>query len=349
MIEYIYSQEIRDYHKELGIEFSDEEKADLIWKAIFCKRSEVFDSLRELALETEDRDLKKQIAARLKYEEEKLAVFKENNSAGYIYVVYDEKRSVCGSFCEFSDAWACALKLKAFCEIEKQQIFSEDIGENFMFLQNSRENLGVDVFEPDDMDDYETGKYKAAPISRIEIDEEGTIQWVASAEYMTNERLHSCYEKTFQIVRFGIYNLQLGLPLPERFVVGGVKNVVTGEFGYMEDDICYQAGTSEVDGWFLRKDGFWRNETVSIQCLDRGPDFETDTEAFMAIQAYDEWEETVNWYLYKSGDVDSDTRYKRYERAKWNFINASREYARKNLDEPNVFNVQSVEELFIRE
>ena len=72
MVEYIYSKAIRDYHKEIGHTYSDYEKAYLIWCAVFNKRSEIMESLKELAVETSDEELKKEIGEVFVFEEEKL-------------------------------------------------------------------------------------------------------------------------------------------------------------------------------------------------------------------------------------------------------------------------------------
>lgn len=61
MLELIPSKDMRKYLAEQGREFSDFEKATLIYNSWGNKKSEIEQALRELALSTQDEKLIRQI------------------------------------------------------------------------------------------------------------------------------------------------------------------------------------------------------------------------------------------------------------------------------------------------
>ena len=75
MFELVPSECMRKYYEETGFTFTDFQKATLIWNAPERNRQGILDALGELAEETDDERLKKQIDERLHYEEKALEKF----------------------------------------------------------------------------------------------------------------------------------------------------------------------------------------------------------------------------------------------------------------------------------
>lgn len=69
MFEIVPSQVMRQFYDEIGFEFTDFQKATLIWNAPGKNRQEILDALKELADETKDSVTRQQILERLAYEE----------------------------------------------------------------------------------------------------------------------------------------------------------------------------------------------------------------------------------------------------------------------------------------
>lgn len=127
MFELVPSNYMRKYFKEIGFEFSDFEKATLIWEAEGKTWKERLDALRELAETTEDPITRKQVLERIAFEEKAFAVLKSNPSENYVYVVEDsEDRYSCGFFADYQLAekyvQTYSKEYEHRCAIEKQQI-----------------------------------------------------------------------------------------------------------------------------------------------------------------------------------------------------------------------------------
>ena len=78
MIEIVPSEHAREVLRGKR-EFTDFEKATLIWNSPIASLDEKIESLRELAGRTEDETLKKQIRERLEYEKKAFELFVEND------------------------------------------------------------------------------------------------------------------------------------------------------------------------------------------------------------------------------------------------------------------------------
>lgn len=68
MFELVPSKYMREYFKKVGFEFSDFQKATLIWNAREKTREEILSALRELTETTEDAKTRKQVLERINYE-----------------------------------------------------------------------------------------------------------------------------------------------------------------------------------------------------------------------------------------------------------------------------------------
>lgn len=97
MLEIIDSNYTRNRYEEIGFQLSDFQKATLIWNKPNTTRQERLSALAELAIKTDDVDLKSQIDERIFYEEKVMKQFKHDSGSETLYVVFDsEDRCVCG-------------------------------------------------------------------------------------------------------------------------------------------------------------------------------------------------------------------------------------------------------------
>lgn len=124
------SKDMQKYMAENNLEFSDFEKAALIYNsALSVKEKHV--ALKRLAKETSDEALKQQIADRLNDDRRDMEAFM-NNAEGYVYVVLklnDRDKYFGNEYGHFSD-WqtACANGMALGCEfgIKKFRIISSE-------------------------------------------------------------------------------------------------------------------------------------------------------------------------------------------------------------------------------
>lgn len=100
MLELIPSAWMREHLKKQNWEPTDWERASMIWHHPEITRQERFEALRELAENTENALLKKQIEERMMYEEEVLHKMQDNAQGQYIYTVCDKDGY---SICHFTD------------------------------------------------------------------------------------------------------------------------------------------------------------------------------------------------------------------------------------------------------
>lgn len=133
MFELVPSEWMRKYLKEQGREFSDKEKAALIWNAPNRTLSERLEALEELARGSSDETLKKQIKERSEYEAAAFETFKENPDGKFVYVIEDDDSETYGFFAHFDGAAEYAAEaLKSFEEygcvfhIEKYSVILKD-------------------------------------------------------------------------------------------------------------------------------------------------------------------------------------------------------------------------------
>lgn len=87
MDDLIPSKQISDYLKEKNVEFTDFEKATLIFNNKFLSKDTKHQKLKEIAQKTENQELKKQIQERLQFEEEFYRLFLTNDNNQYMYTI----------------------------------------------------------------------------------------------------------------------------------------------------------------------------------------------------------------------------------------------------------------------
>ena len=131
MFELVPSEYMRELFRKNNYEFSDFNKATIIWNRKDVRREERISALKELAVNTEDQELKQQILDRLYYEDSMLERHKNNKNKKCVYVVLDSDECGCGYFSDYDLAYEYGKEIAAHYDedkfsIEKQYIISEE-------------------------------------------------------------------------------------------------------------------------------------------------------------------------------------------------------------------------------
>ncbi len=221
MFELVPSHFMKDYFSEVGFEFSDFQKATLIWNALGKTRSEITAALEELAATTDCEITKRQIRERLEFEKKKYDVFRDNSSARYVYVIEDRAcRRSFGYFAEYEKALKYALKYsdehKTECSVNKQLIVKTE--ESF---KRREETAGLSVYEGETDGFHLCG---GEPVSGVSLDRRGRIQRIWSCELpeeeesAVNESREDRFEHPFIKIPF---QMEIGAP---------AKNIISGAY-----------------------------------------------------------------------------------------------------------------------
>ena len=124
----LISKDVQKYMAEKGLEFSDLEKAAIIYNSRLPIK-EKHETLEKLAEETEDGALKQQIADRLHDDRQVMETF-ANNAEGYVYVVMladsTGEEQVYGYFADLQTACANAMTKGRGFGIEKFKVISSE-------------------------------------------------------------------------------------------------------------------------------------------------------------------------------------------------------------------------------
>lgn len=128
---YIPSPEVKEALFESKREFSDWEKATIIWNSSLDYSAKLRE-LKVLSNNTLDEALIKQIDERIRYEQDAMRLFKENNK-GFVYVLYSYEMGpegyLYGYYGSFDLAWNDGIDagygMEGFC-IKKHQILYDD-------------------------------------------------------------------------------------------------------------------------------------------------------------------------------------------------------------------------------
>lgn len=275
MFDLVPSKYMRKFYKESGFEFTDFQKATLIWNAPDRTWKEILDALNELAEETVDDSVKQQISERIAYEKNAFAAFLDNSDSRHVYVVEDyEDGSSCGFFQTYEMALKYAVKYakkyETQCSIQKQLIVRDVEDETVRNPMRGNPNMGFKCPEYSD--------YDGAPIGRVLLNKEGKIMSVMSSELPEEEKVVDEYKKerfeyAFMKVPFA---MQVGIL---------VRNVVTGDYGvlaqgkehwdeYMqriEDRNLYvDFSDVQVIVYKLTEKGYWSHEHINPMYLEVG-------------------------------------------------------------------------------
>lgn len=123
MLDFI-SKTLREYMSENGLEFTDFERAGLIYNS-YLLPEEKHKRLEMLLAETGDEKLRAQLEKRLRSDMEDIKAFK-NNTEGFVYVVNSYEYGIdpfaCGYFARFEPAYELGKKQGCKFEIEKYRI-----------------------------------------------------------------------------------------------------------------------------------------------------------------------------------------------------------------------------------
>lgn len=181
MLDFI-SKDVQDYMKENNIQFTDWEKAVLIYNSDLPVE-EMHRRLEKLMESTDDEVVREQVSERLAIEREDLAAFRENTK-GYVYAVesyeYENEPYICGYFADAESAYAHGLKQQCKFKIEKHRIVGLDgmkpkISKIYMnpYMARDRESEPV-VREYEDDDGHEE--------AALTYDQEGVLLYYWSDE-----------------------------------------------------------------------------------------------------------------------------------------------------------------------
>lgn len=274
MFELVPSQFMRQFYKEAGFEFTDFQKATLIWNAPEKTRQERLDALKELADMTADAITEKQILERIQFEERVVAAFINNSSAKYVYVVEDrEDGCSCGFFADYNRAMLYALKYakeyETECFIQKQLIVKTPADE---IVRNPlRGNPNMDI----EFDEY--SKYSGHAVAEVTFNENGEIRTLWSYELskaeeaIVDEYRTDRFESAFMKIPF---HLQIGTL---------VQNVVSGKYGILaqgkeewdkylqrieKQNLYVDFSDVQVIVYELTESGCWSHEHVNPMYLD---------------------------------------------------------------------------------
>lgn len=274
MFELVPSQLMRDFYNEISFEFTDFQKATLIWNAPEKTRREILDALRELAEITGDENTKKQIFERIDFEERVFTTFINNQSSKYVYVVVDsEDDGSYGFFADYNMAIEYALKYaekyETKCSVRKQLIVTTEADKRVRNPWKGNPNMGIEV------DEY--NEYQGNAVAEVKLNVNGDIECLWSDEltredeFIVDEYRTDRFEYQFIKVPF---DLQVGSP---------VKDVISGTYGILaqgkeewdkylqkiEDRKLYvDYSDVQVMVYRLTENGYWSHEHINPMHLD---------------------------------------------------------------------------------
>ena len=300
MIELVPSCQVRDYLQEIKFEFSDLEKAALIWNGYGYTWQEGLDALRELMLQTEDKKTKKQIEQRLNYEKRVWQAFEENQENKYIYVVSDGEGCY-GCFSKSGIALHYA-KEKAVKEqeaflIEKQLLITEEP----IPMVKSGIRVNYHVLNGENKIE-EFVEFNGQAVSSLRMDSNGRIIWIGSIEISEEEEIDEFDTERFE-------NCFIPIPYPKCFQRGVcVKYIPTGEYGILAtsksqwETFCEKVKNGFYADYvdvcvtvvFLTEEGYWSHEHINPIYLETGMPEENSIycQALKALSNY--WSEDAD-------------------------------------------------------
>ena len=267
---------MRAYFEELHFEFTDFQKAALIWNALGKTWKERLEALNELAEITEDHNVRRQIHERTAFEQKKWETFLNNESGRYIYVVEDwEDGESCGYFASYDMAFKYAKRYveeyKNVCIIKKQLVVQGEEDEMVRSSGKLNPYMGMEDIQPEFI------SYEGDPVSETALNQNGEITRIDSNELMKEEEdvVDSFRPDRFEHAFIKIpFDMQVGTP---------VKDLTTGQYyvltqGKREWDTYLQR--IESNGWYvdysdiqvvvyrLTKNGYWSHEHINPLYLD---------------------------------------------------------------------------------
>ena len=291
MIEVQVSCYMLDYFNRLGFEFTDFQKATLIWN-IPCKPwCEILDTLKKLADITTDERVKTQVFERVSFEEKKFKKFEDNTQKEYVYVVVDrEDNSGCGFFSVYDIALEYAKKYaneyETRCLIQKQKIVQKAEDQIVRNAWSGNPNLGLELEE------YE--EYSGNPVAEILLNANGDIVTIESYELSKDdEELVSEYRTN----RFEFPFIKI----PFDMSVGTVaRDISTGKYYVLaqgkedwdkylkrieERNLFVDFSDVQVVVYSITENGCWSHDHINPLYLEPGsPEWEEDNRKHNAMR-----------------------------------------------------------------
>ena len=275
MFELVPSKYMRDFYKEIGFEFTDFQKATLIWNAPNKTRQEILDALQELADETREAKVRQQILERIGYEKKIFAVFLDNSDSKYVYVVEDwEDRCSCGFYQKYDMAVNYAVRYskeyETKCFIKKQRIVMEEADEIVRNPFRENPNIGCDF----EISEYSA--YSGDEVASAALNERGEVVRFWSLELPEEEKTVEEYRTD----RFEFAFMKIPFSMQPGTIV---KNIVTGTYGVLaqgkEDWDAYMKRREErnlyvdfsdiqVIVYELTEKGYWSHEHTNPMYIE---------------------------------------------------------------------------------
>ena len=238
MYELVPSDYMRSYLKEIGFEFTDFQKATLIWNTFEKTWREKLEMLEALADITNDSVLKSQIEERIEIENNIYTKFVDNQSKRHVYVVEDFLGYSIGFFLNCDKALNYAkkytLKDKGKHCIHKYLLVDSDKDEVVTTIKWKINSRGVSEIDGD-----RTKEYNGEAVATMHLDLEGNIIDIYSDQiFKEEEKIIRFKERRFENQFIKIpFEAHAGVP---------VKYLRDGSYGILADD---------TDSWndFMKK------------------------------------------------------------------------------------------------
>ena len=265
---FIPSIQMRRYLDEVGFQFSDMEKAAIIWNS-GINHDRCLQGLKNLSDQTKDEKVRSQIAERMDYERRKFELHMRTG-LDIVYLIYDADHSVCGCYRDSGVAFCAAKDLKERCWMEKRKVCGA--GER-------------DVKKDDD-----------GSLSVVSFDAMGEIKDVISSEILC---LPGAHPDELDNKRFE--NLFIMLPTP--FQKGDiVQNVSDASVGILCDNKLVQTPSSDYSDIEFRvisllTDGTWEHHHINPLYLEKAKIQEIGD-----VPQYNRAIKTMRSFLLKSPD-----------------------------------------------
>lgn len=274
MIEIIPSEWMRKYLKDRR-EFTDAEKATMIWNSPIATWKEKLDSLEELSMVSSDVNLNAQIADRVVYEKKAYSRFQDNSENAFIYVVLDDKGVPDGYFIDCELAYQYEMKqLQEYdyqrFSIQKQLPYNNKAkGQEPSSWSSKRMPLAISIFE--------SNEYQGIENACVRYNGKGEILSIYSNEMTDgeNERVDKFNRRRFE---FPFFKIPCGLEegTVVKIIPDNILAVVdSGEESwneYMErtdgNSEYYDYSDIQKVVFVLQEDGHWRHEHINPMYIE---------------------------------------------------------------------------------